>query len=114
AVDEHLVAEALTTVGQQTAESRIAWALVRLSERAERVGLSSGPDETPLPFRQQDLADAMGLSLVHTNKTLRRLLERGYARWSDGVLTVTDRRGLRAAAGLAVDDETMPTRRPLI
>lgn len=34
-----------------------------------------------LPLNQQHLADAMGLSLVHTNRTLRDLARRGLLQW---------------------------------
>ena len=33
------------------------------------------------PFTQQHIADALGLSLVHTNKTLRRLYNMKVVRW---------------------------------
>jgi CRP-like cAMP-binding protein len=45
-----------------------------------------------LPFTQRDLADALGLSLVHTNKTLAKLRDQQLASWSDQVLQVNDRR----------------------
>ena len=55
----------------------------------------------PFAFRQQDLADALGLSLVHSYKTLRLLRERGIARWMDGVLTIPKRSALAEFAGTA-------------
>jgi CRP-like cAMP-binding protein len=33
----------------------------------------------PFPLIQQHIADGLGLSLVHTNKTLRKLERRGLA-----------------------------------
>ena len=65
----------------------------------------------PLPFRQQDLADALGLSLVHTNKTLARLRQRQLCDWSEGELRIFDAATL-AAEGM-VEPEPLP-RRPLI
>jgi CRP-like cAMP-binding protein len=62
----------------------------------------------PLPFRQQDLADALGLSLVHTNKTLAVLRDRQLAAWSDGELQVNN---LEALADIAeTDTEKLPAR----
>ena len=55
----------------------------------------------PLPFRQQDMADALGLSLVHTNKTVARLKERGLAVWQSGRLVIPDMKTLALAAGVA-------------
>ena len=64
-----------------------------------------------LPFRQQDLADAMGLSLVHTNKTLSKLRDRQLANWSDGQLTINDLAKLAVIA--KVELESIP-QRPLM
>lgn len=37
----------------------------------------------PLPCRQQDVADALGMSVVHSNKRLRKLRDRTLANWRD-------------------------------
>ena len=100
AVEENLLAEALTAIGQRDARQRLAWALLRIHHRLRAVGLEKN-GAVPLAFRQQDLADALGLSLVHTNKTLRLLRERGIARWMDGVLTIPKRSALAEFAGTA-------------
>ena len=65
----------------------------------------------PLPYRQQDIADALGLSLVHTNKTLAWLRENGLATWQGGMLTVEDTARLAEVALAEVDP---PERRPLM
>jgi CRP-like cAMP-binding protein len=62
----------------------------------------------PFPVRQQDLADALGLSLVHTNKTLSRLRSEGLVAWRDGVLCLPDRDAL-ARVGLV--DSTVVKKR---
>ena len=108
AVEEHMVAEALTSVGQQTALERISWALLRLYNRASAVGLADAAGVVPLPFRQQDLADAMGLSLVHTNKTLAKLRSDNIADWSDGRLQLMDRAKIADLAGTDADLEKRP------
>ena len=51
------------------------------------------------PFTQQHLADALGMSLVHTNKTLRRLVASKAVRWKNCVFEVVDRDALIAIAG---------------
>lgn len=108
--EEHFLGEALTTVGQRSAPQRVAWALVYIFQRCEARGFARG-SEVPLPFRQQDLADALGLSLVHTNKTLARLRSLQLATWSNGVLRVNDMEGLAAQAGDVPDP---PQVHPLI
>ena len=37
-----------------------------------------------MSLTQQHVADTLGLSLVHTNKTIARLAERGLLKWEDG------------------------------
>ncbi|MFZ1469429.1 MAG: Crp/Fnr family transcriptional regulator [Paracoccaceae bacterium] len=93
AVEEHFLAELLATVGQRDAAERVAWALLRIHHRLRAVG-QARDSAVPLAFRQQDLADALGLSLVHTNKTLGRLRDLGLAVWTGGWLTIPDRTAL--------------------
>jgi hypothetical protein len=53
----------------------------------------------------------LGLSIVHTNKTLRKLVERKLIRWHDRACEVLDAAGLMEIAGW----EGLPERRrPLI
>lgn len=108
AVEEHFLGETIATLGQRDASQRIAWAFLRIEKRLRAVGLGkSGPQgaSVPLPFRQQDLADALGLSLVHTNKTLARLRDRKIAHWSDGTLLVINRASLAEVAMAEPDAE---------
>lgn len=85
--EEQLLGEALVTVGQMNGIARVAWALYRFYQRLKALELIEN-GRVPLPYRQQDLADAVGLSLVHTNKTLTRLREAGVATWQDDALVV--------------------------
>ena len=97
ATEEVFLGEALAAVGQLDARAKVAWALHRFYVRLVSVNLGTRK-AVPLPFRQQDLADAMGLSLVHTNKTLASLREDQIATWSDGQLIVHDLDRLQALA----------------
>ncbi|MCB1339687.1 MAG: Crp/Fnr family transcriptional regulator [Pseudooceanicola sp.] len=110
AVEEHFLGETIASLGQRDAAQRIAWALVRIYERLRATGHCKG-STVPLHFRQQDLADALGLSLVHTNKTLKSLRALGLAEWRDGALSI---KKLAALADLAMIDLERPERRPLM
>ncbi|WP_102110216.1 Crp/Fnr family transcriptional regulator [Oceaniglobus roseus] len=110
ATEEHFLGDALATIGQRTAIERIAWAMVRIFARGKSLGMTSG-QTMPLPYRQQDLADALGLSLVHTNKTIAKLRERQTMSWHDGKLHVMKLEELAAIAQCETDDLK---RRPLI
>jgi hypothetical protein len=63
------------------------------------------------PFTQQHLADTLGMSLVHTNKTLKRLLASNAIRWKDRQFEMVDRTALAAIAG---DDVAPRQSRPFI
>lgn len=109
ATEEHFLGDALATLGQREAIERVAWALMRMWRRAEGLGLT-GSGTAPLPWKQQDLADAVGLSLVHTNKTLARLKREGIAVWQDGRLALPNRTRL---AEIAMYDDGDIVQRPL-
>ena len=108
ATEEHFLAEIIATLGRRTALQRTAWALLRIHQRLAGAGLKTG-DAVPFPFRQADLADALGLSLVHTNKTLARL--RNWAQLGGGMLQLRDPGAL---ARLGLTDTDRPMRRPLL
>jgi len=110
ASEEHFLGEALSSVGQRSAIQAIAWALVRVFLRGRALGLVRN-GVMPLPFRQQDLADALGLSLVHTNKTLAVLRDRQLTSWSDGELQINN---LDALAEIAETDTEKLQARPIL
>ncbi len=97
AVEEHFLGEALATVGQRSALEAIAWALVKIFQRGESLGMVTN-NCMELPYTQRDLADALGLSLVHTNKTLGKLKDRQLVSWSDRILQVNDLEALSEVA----------------
>ena len=74
---DKLVAEArmrdwLVSLGSRTAAQRTAHLLHELLERLAAVGLAN-EGSCDLPIKQTDLADALGLSTVHVNRTLQTL-----------------------------------------
>jgi CRP-like cAMP-binding protein len=59
-------------LGRQTAYERVAHLLVELSHRLDEIGFEVG-SFVPLPLTQEAIADALGLSAVHVNRTLQQL-----------------------------------------
>lgn len=110
AVEEHFLGETIATLGQRDATERMAWAMARIWRRLSALGLRDA-GQVPLPFRQAELADALGLSLVHTSRTLSRLRSLGLIRWSRQRLHVADEPALLALAGLPAEAEL---KRPLM
>ncbi len=122
--EESLVNDNLLSLGRRSAEERVATALILLYKRAAALrglGVARGTDgaEHPgklpgvrFPVTQQHLADALGLSLAHTNKTLRKLARRGLYRIDDGQLTLLDPKAMVRLADLYGDGKPLP--RPLV
>jgi CRP-like cAMP-binding protein len=108
--EESHVDENLTSVGCRNAAERTAALIIGLYKRAKVLGLvTDGAFEFPLT--QQHIADALGLSLVHTNKTLARLRRLGMFTRTNGTLTLTNPRALAKVAQY-FDEEVQ--QRPLI
>lgn len=105
-----MIDDNLTSAGRRTAAERVAALIVMLYKRADALGLAT--EQTfEFPLTQQHIADALGLSLVHTNKTLARLRKAGMFKQANGTLTLTNPRMLARIAQHF--DEEVP-RRPLI
>ena len=94
---ESSVDDNLLTTGQRNATERVAMLLMHLYRRLERLGLVEG-GSVPFPLNQQHIADALGLSLVHTNKTLRRLTKLGLHEIAQGRLRLHNPRALERVA----------------
>jgi CRP-like cAMP-binding protein len=125
--EESLVDDNLLSIGRRSAEERVATALILLYKRAAALRpaggavpatehgpapLADGEPGVPFPLTQQHLADALGLSLAHTHKTLRRLEQRGLFKWADGRLQLPDPKALVRLADLYGDGKPSP--RPLV
>ncbi len=110
--EESLVDDTLLSVGRRSAEERIATLLILLFKRAAALQSDNGAGGVPFPLTQQHIADGLGLSLVHTNKTLRKLEKRGLHAISNGRLYLRDVRAMARAADLYGDGR--PASRPLV
>jgi CRP/FNR family transcriptional regulator, anaerobic regulatory protein len=71
--------------------------LLDLHDRLRRRGLITHPIYS-LPLTQEQLADHLGLTLVHVNRTLRRLREERVVLLDRQVVIIQDLERLRAAA----------------
>jgi CRP-like cAMP-binding protein len=96
--EERMLDEHLVSVGRRTARERLAYVIAFLEARASKLGLVDDDGALRLPLRQADLADVLGLSLVHTNKTLQALRGEGYFRWDGDRLKIEQKDALRELA----------------
>jgi CRP-like cAMP-binding protein len=108
--EEQMLDENLLSLGRRTALERAAYLLAFIAGRATAVGLDAG-SSLDIPMTQQHIADTLGLSLVHTNKTLRKLVQRGLISWQERGCVVRDLKGLLGVSGWEGPNETV---RPLV
>lgn len=71
-LEERRLLDAMTRLGRLTALERLTHLLLELHDRLEVVGLATG-GRFPLPVTQEVMADLLGLSTVHINRTLQEL-----------------------------------------
>lgn len=95
--EEQMLDEHLLSVGRRTAIERAAYLLSFLYERGATVDLFPRKSRIA-PLTQQHVADTLGLSLVHTNKTLKKLGDLGAISWLDSGFEIKDNEKLREIA----------------
>jgi CRP/FNR family transcriptional regulator, anaerobic regulatory protein len=109
--EERMLDSHLLSIGQRTGEERAAYLLVFLFGRARSRNLTRG-EKVIFPFSQPLLADALGLSLVHTNRILNRFARRGLIGLEKRQIALRNLAGLRKIADWHEDSEPPP--RPFI
>jgi CRP-like cAMP-binding protein len=108
--EESHVDENLLSAGRRSAAERIAALIISLYKRLDALKMVVN-GAMPFPLSQQHIADALGLSLVHTNKSLAKLRRLGMFSLSGGTLLLSNPRALESLAQY-FDEET--PKRPLI
>jgi len=109
--NERLLDATLVSIGRCTARERIARAILIICDKARRIGLAGADGSLSAPITQQHLADALGLSLVHTNRTLKAMVGEGLIRWRAGRMQLGDEARLRDIAEMEL---AAPSALPLI
>jgi CRP-like cAMP-binding protein len=74
-------------IGRRIAPERVAHLLCEIFERLRPIGLVGG-NSCAFPITQIDLADALGLSVVHLNRTLQELRSAGLIVLRERTLTI--------------------------
>lgn len=98
AARQHAVAvERLTSVCRRSAIERTAHYLLELGERIDSPAAS--PNGYECPLTQHDLADVLGLTPIHVNRTLRELRERELVSFRAGSVEFLHRPKLVKLAG---------------
>ncbi|MGX1495486.1 CRP/FNR family transcriptional regulator [Labrenzia sp. MBR-25] len=106
--EEQILDGHIISLGQRTALERLSYLILHLYDRAQDVGYASN-QMLDAPFSQSHLSDALGITPVHTSRTLRKLFERGLISWERDRIRVLDRDALAKLASYeAVLDEPRP------
>jgi CRP-like cAMP-binding protein len=77
------------SLGRRSAIARIASLFCELQARLALVGLADGNDYS-LPLTQTDLAECLGLTQIHVNRTLKELRERQLVTFRSGKVRIPD------------------------
>lgn len=89
--------ERIVSLGRRTAAERLGHLLCELHLRLQLVGLADDKG-CEFPLTQADIADALGLTPVHVNRSLQDLRSSGLISLSGRRLTLHDLDALRCAA----------------
>lgn len=95
-IEASIFREWVLNVGRRNARARLAHVLCEFAIRLEAAGLADGCG-CELPMTQEQLADAIGLTPVHVNRTLKTLESEGLIRRDRRHVSFPDWKGLLEA-----------------
>jgi CRP-like cAMP-binding protein len=108
-LDEAYLLNQLMRVGRQTAYERTAHFILEIHERLSLVGLA-GETSVAIPLTQEIMADALGLSVVHLNRTLQQLRRHQLIEFKGGLVRLLEPDRLREIANFRPPKVTQPIR----
>lgn len=97
-VDESVLRTWIVNLGRRDAFEAVAHLICELHVRMKNVGLVDD-GAFHLPVTQEELADSLGLTPVHINRTLQRLRSEGLIELRGRTLTILDADKLRQVSG---------------
>jgi CRP-like cAMP-binding protein len=95
--EESILAERVVSLGRRDSLEKLAHALCELEARLSAIGQMRGKT-IELPLNQEDFADILGISVIHVNRTFRRLSEDKTAEYRKGQIDLLDRARLAELA----------------
>lgn len=101
-VDGQIVAQWLVNLGRRDARARAAHLLCEMAVRFRFIGLLQH-GMFPFSVTQEQLSEALGMTSVHVNRSLKVLREEGLIRLNRTHATILDWTGLQAAADFNPD-----------
>jgi CRP-like cAMP-binding protein len=96
-IDASIFREWVLNVGARDAKTRVAHMLCEFVQRREALGIAP-VEAVDLPFSQEQIGDATGMTAVHVNRMLRELTEEGAFTRTGRSYRISDWRKLKAIA----------------
>lgn len=96
-IDGSIHREWIVAMGRRNAVSRIAHFVCELYVRLKIVNKVDGLSFR-LPLSQSEIADVLGMSIVHANRTIQRLRREGAIKWEGDVIRIENWRQLTRLA----------------
>lgn len=96
-IEESTLREWFVNNSGRSTEKRLAHLFCEMQVRYRAAGLAQD-NHSDFPLTQEELADAMGVTVVHTNRVLQRLRKEGMITLAGKRLTINDWERLRAFA----------------
>ncbi|MDF1793509.1 MAG: Crp/Fnr family transcriptional regulator [Thalassobaculaceae bacterium] len=103
AQEEGVVSERLLSLGRRSARQRAAHLLCEVHRRLQVVDLVRAEAQFQLPLTQEDLADSLGISMIHTNRVLRELVRGGLIAMERNSMKLLDLKRLREISEFSDD-----------
>ena len=96
-LDAAIHREWMRSLGRRSALARVAHLFCELHVRLGLIDETDGLSYR-LDLTQMDLAECLGLTSIHVNRTLKALREQGLVEFRGGVVTIQDLQGLQRVA----------------
>ncbi|MGP4843981.1 Crp/Fnr family transcriptional regulator [Marinobacter sp. 1Y8] len=97
-IDQAILLERLVNLGRRSARQKLTHFMLEISTRLSKTN-ADVDNPLKLPLSQTLLADALGLSAVHVNRTFKALKEEALISATNGSVQLLDIPGLKQAAG---------------
>ncbi len=100
---ERIAYEHMTSLGRRTAWERTGHFLIEVYCRSRKTFPAGDAHAITMPFTQSHIADALGLTAVHVNRTLRKMVAENLIAYDHRTLRILDPDRLAEATGFDRD-----------
>lgn len=101
-LDSEALIEHIVRIGRKSALACVAHVICEFQHRMKMLGVAK-ENIFAFPLNQQELGDLVGVSTVHTNRSLRSLVDMGLINYNQRYVTVFDEANLRRVAEFSED-----------